>query len=202
MSEKILVDPQGREIAAKYVKPYLRKRDAFVRRMHKKAAKLNAQLEEFRDELADGVETFIDNAAKREGVKLGGKKGNVTLTSFDGLVELHRSVQESLIFDERLQLARACIDNAIADLCKGVNPSLMQLVKRAWKTDTDGNLRRSHIAALLRLDIRHDEWRKGCDLIRESMTVATSKHQYRFYVRPERGASKRLVSLNMSSLGE
>jgi len=66
--------------------------------------------------------------------------------------------------------------------------------------DRDGNLRRSRVLDLLTLDISDPDFRKGQELIRESMATSSSKYYYALYVRDDRDSPWRNVPLNMSTL--
>ena len=57
------------------------------------------------------VQAFVELSAEQYGAKLGGIKGNVTLTSYDGKYKIQRAIAEYLHFDERLQVAKELIDD-------------------------------------------------------------------------------------------
>ena len=67
------------------------------------------------------VSDFIDRSLAQYEVQHGGKKGNVTLISFDGRYKVVRQIQEGLVFDERLMAAKALIDECIQVWSKGSN---------------------------------------------------------------------------------
>ena len=72
------------------------------------------------------------------GVKHGGKKGNITLVSFDGKYKVTRRVQDRVIFDERLIAAKALIDECLKDWSKGSNANIKALVNNAFAVDSEG----------------------------------------------------------------
>ena len=59
------------------------------------------------------IRAFCDLSAEKYGISFGGSKGNLQLTSYDGKYRVLVAVNESISFDERLQVAKALIDECI-----------------------------------------------------------------------------------------
>lgn len=74
---------------------------------------MHAELAQFKVAAMNEVTEFVERSLAEYDVKHGGKKGNVTLISFDGAYKVVRQMQETLVFDERLQAAKALIDECI-----------------------------------------------------------------------------------------
>ena len=96
-----------------------------------------------------GVKKLIEMSAEEYGAKIGGKKGNVSLLSFDGRYKIQRAVQESINFDERLQAARALIDECLTEWTEGARPEVVALVNDAFRTDTKGEIRTARVLAFV-----------------------------------------------------
>ena len=79
------------------------------------------------------IQDFIELSAAEYGQKIGGKKGNVSLASNDGRNMIKRSINESITFDERLQVAKSLIDDCIHRWTQGGNDNIKALVNRPFK---------------------------------------------------------------------
>ena len=95
-------DAQGRMVHESMIKPIDAERDRLVRHLVDRANELSSALASFKAIAFGDIEAFIELSAEQYGAKVGGKKGNVTLYSFDGRFKIQRAVQESIAFDERL----------------------------------------------------------------------------------------------------
>jgi len=66
---------------------------------------------------------------------VGGRKGNITLTPFDGKYRIVRSVSDRLEFDERLQAAKALIDECIKEWTESSRSEIRALIGNAFQVD-------------------------------------------------------------------
>jgi len=120
-------------------------------------------------------------------VKLGGRKGNVTLFSFDGRYKVVRSMQDQQVFDERLQAAKALIDECLRDWTKDAHINIRAIIDRAFEVDKQGNLSVSRILTLRRVQIDDVRWQNAMQAISDSLQVITTKSYIRVYERAESG---------------
>src|SRR4051794_27059564 len=74
------------------------------------AADLSDQIARFRAHTFEDVMSFLDLLHEKYQVKRGGTKGNVTLTSYDGLFKVQVQNQDQLTFGPELQVAKALVD--------------------------------------------------------------------------------------------
>lgn len=176
-------DAQGRLIPESLVKDIDKARDELVLELVKRAQSLREMLIKFKALTFGDIEAFVDMSAEQYDVKLGGKKGNITLYSFDGKYKIQRAIQESISFDERLQSAKQLIDECLKSWSEGARPELMALVNDAFRVDQHGDIRTARILALRRLDIEDERWNKAMTAIGEACQVVGSKAYVRFYER-------------------
>ena len=151
--EGYLEDAQGRLVPVGSIRPIDLARDDLVR---EKIAKIKAMQQELRDlkyELLGDIEAFVSMSAERYDVSIGGKKGNVTLASYDGRYTLKRQISENLTFDEGLQAAKAIIDDCLRAWTKDSAEEIRTLVDFAFQVDKEGCLNTGRILALRRLDM-------------------------------------------------
>jgi len=144
---------------------------------------ISRQLKEFKDKIMGDVKAFVALSADKYGVKWGGKKGNISLTSFDGEYKIMLAVQETITFDERLQVAKELIDKCILKWGKDANTNLMVLVTDAFKVNKEGNVDTKRILGLKRYNIDDPDWLHAMDAIADSLSVSCSKEYIRIYRR-------------------
>ena len=78
--------------------------------------------------------------AEKYQAKLGGKKGNLTLYSFDGKYKVVRSFADRIVFNEAAKSAEALFKECVLEWGNGADPKLVTLVNYAFETDKQGNL--------------------------------------------------------------
>jgi len=178
-----LRNAQGHLVPTEMVKPIDRARDDLVQELMKHARATNELLKAFKSRVFGDVAAFANLSAEQYDAKLGGKKGNITLYSFDGAYKIQLATADNIVFDERLQAAKALIDACIEDWSQGSSPEIKVLVQQAFQTDKEGNLNTGRILGLRRLEITDTRWQSAMKAIGESVQVVGSKQYIRFYER-------------------
>lgn len=192
--EGYMQDAQGRLVPVDQVREIDRERDALVKDIAGKAKALSKALAEFKRTSMDDIKAFIDLSAERYEVKLGGAKGNVSLSSYDGSAKVMIAIAEYIEFDEGLQAAKALIDSCLRRWSEGANANLKAIVNDAFKVDKKGRLDTKRILGLRRLEIHDDEWERAMDAISEAVQVTGSKEYIRVY---ERGGNDEYHQINL-----
>lgn len=123
------------------VKPIDKLRTLVTTNLCEQAKALNATMMGVKLEAARMIDEFVAQSLKEYGVQHGGKKGNITLVSFDGRYKVVRQVAESIVFDERLQAAKALIDECIHAWARGSNANIKVLVNDAFQVDRRARFR-------------------------------------------------------------
>ena len=98
------------------------------------------------------------------------------------------AVNDTLQFNEKLQVAKTLIDNCITRWSEGSRPEIKTLVDDAFQVDKQGNISTGRILGLRRLAIADPEWAEAMQAITDSMQVVSSKTYMRFYERQEDGS--------------
>ena len=198
--EKMMEDAQGRLVPVSMVKPIDLKRHEAVTAIMAETFKERDRLMEFKKAIWLRVQDFLAESAKDSGAKkLGGTKGNVTLTSFDGKFRVMVAVNDTIQFNEKLQVAKQLIDKCIASWSEGANENLRAVVDDAVNVGKSGLVSTARVLGLRRLRISDPTWKKAMDAITESMSVASSKTYMRFYERQKDGSYKQ-IPLDVASL--
>lgn len=192
-------DANGALIPEAKIKPIDKARHKAVTTMVDQALKASEMLRQFKLAVLTEIEAFVQQSAAEYDAKLGGKKGNVTLVSFDGRFKVVRSIQETLVFDERLQVAKGLIDACVHAWAKGASKNIQALVNHAFQVDKEGQVSTARILALRQLAIEDEQWRRAMDAIADSMKTASSKAYVRFYRRIDETGEYVAISLDVTS---
>ena len=198
--EGFRMDAQGRLVHQDMIKPIDQERDRLVQHLVDRASELSGELADFKAVAFGDIEAFIELSAEQYGAKVGGKKGNVTLFSFDGRYKIVRAVNESIAFDERLQAARGLIDECLRDWTEGARPEVVTLVNDAFRTDTKGEIRTARVLALRRLQIGDERWQSAMQAIGEACQVVGSKSYIRVYERVGDTHQYQPISLDIAAV--
>lgn len=190
--EGYMQDTQGRLVPIEMVKEIDRARDELVRELVDRAQPLRRDLAAYRQQALDDIEAFIELSSERFGATLGGRKGNITLMSYDGEYKILRAIDEYMVFDERLQVAKLLIDECIHEWSAGSRPEIRTLINDAFQVDKAGQVNTKRVLGLRRLDIADARWKKAMDAIGESLQTVGSKTYLRIYQRQADGSYKQL----------
>lgn len=176
-------DAKGHLVPEAMIKPIDRARDDLVRELHTRAQKLADAIRIFKAGVFADIDSFVELSAEQYGAKLGGKKGNVTLLSFDGRIKILRAMAETITFDERLQAAKALIDECFNDWTTDARPEIKALIDRAFEVDKEGNIRTGAVLSLRRVNIEDERWRRAMAAINDAVQVVGTKAYIRVYER-------------------
>lgn len=147
-------------------------------------AKAQSQaLAKFKQKLFADVYAFVDLSAEKYQVKIGGRKGNITLMSFDARYKIQIAISEQFRFNEGLQAAKALIDECITEWAKDSKSEIKMLVQDAFQTDQEGKINTGRVLALRRVKIEDEKWVRAMQAIGESLFILGSKKYIRFYER-------------------
>lgn len=198
--EGYMQDAKGALWPIETIKPIDRARDDLVREISAKAAAMSDILAKFKAELFGDIETFVTLSGEQYGVAMGGKKGNVSLVSFDGRYKVQRSITESLTFDERLQVAKELVDQCIHEWSEGARIEIRALINDAFQVDKEGRVNTARILSLRRLDITDEKWQRAMLAISESLQVAGSKPYVRVYERVGDSDQYKPIALDIAAV--
>lgn len=181
------------------IKPIDKARDKTVRLMVSQAKQLATTIAQFRAAALAEIDSFVLASAAEYDAKLGGKKGNVQLITYDGRLKVVRAIQETLAFDERLQVAQSLIGERIHEWSKGSNANIKVLVNQAFQVDKQGKVSTSRVLGLRQLNIDDPQWKKAMEAISDSIKTVSSKAYIRFYERDEATGEYVAIPLDVSA---
>ena len=173
------LDDKGRPIPEEYVKPIDKKRDKLVESIIKRVTKLSAKLADEKVEIVAAVEKYLKELAKDSKVREGWK-GNIILYNFSQNLCIERRINETISFDERLQMVKTTIDKWLNDRLKNIDELIAKVISQAFSVDKQGRINTAMLLKLRKLDIQDHEWKKAMELLDESIFVKSSKMALRF----------------------
>lgn len=175
-------------------------RDSLVRHIVCNGQNLQRQMRKYKEDTLSEVNSFIDLSAAEYGVTLGGKKGNITLLTFDGRYKVQVQVAEAMTFDERLQVAKRLIDACLQRWTDGGNTNIQALVNDVFQVDKEGKINTKRILELRRLKIQDDDWQEAMVIIGKSLQVVGSREYMRIYRRDNSSQPWQVIALDMAAL--
>ena len=189
----------GSLVPDKAVKQIDKDRTRLVEDVAAAAQRLQEAIAQYKAQSMAAIDEFVAQAAAQYGVKLGRVKGNLTLPTFDGSKRVLVQVQDTIDFDERLQLAKAKIDECLHRWSKGSRTEIKVLVQSAFEVDSKGAINVRKVLDLRNHAFDDAEWQEAMTLIAESITRTFAKRYMRVQIRLANGAYQ-TVALNAAEL--
>lgn len=193
-------DANGNLIPESKVKDIDKLRHQVVMDLCLMAEQQSQSLAKFKAAAMQDVAALVATSLEQYGVKSGGEKGNITLTSFDGKYKLVRQMQDRIVFGEQLMAAKALIDECVHAWSEGSNDNVKALINHAFQTDKEGKINTARVLGLRRLDIRDETWQQAMQAIADSMQTASTKPYIRFYKRHEVSGEYLPISLDVAAV--
>lgn len=200
-SDKYMENAQGHLVPRSKIKPIDLARDELVKLLVTQAAALNKALASFKANAFGDIGAFVDLSAEQYGTRLGGKKGNVQLMSFDGRHKVLLAVQDNISFDERLHAAKQLIDECLRDWTEQSGVAELQvIVNETFRVDRANNIRTSAVLALRRYDIKDERWQRAMTAISDALQVTGTSSYIRVYERVGDSDQWRPISLDLAAV--
>ncbi|QPR55152.1 DUF3164 family protein [Aeromonas allosaccharophila] len=185
---------QGHWVPENLIAPADKLRDEVVLAIIAAAREQRAQLAAFKIGAMQQIADFVDLSAEQYGVAWGGTKGNVTLLSFDGRYKLIRAVGEHRKFDERIQAAKALIDQCIERWSDGASSEIRALVDHAFRVSKSGHIDVNQVLSLRQLNIDDPDWLLAMQAAVDAIQVTGTSQYLRLY---ERDAQGRYIQMSL-----
>lgn len=193
-------DAKGALIPTSMIKEIDKAREQLIKDIMTQAIELNQKLSAFKSMAFGDISAFVELSAEQYNVNLGGKKGNVTLFSFDGKYKIQRAMQDYIAPDERILAAKQLAFECVNDWTENARPELKAIVNRAFATDKDGSLKLSRLLELRRLDIADARWLNAMNALSESLQVVGSRSYIRIYKRVGESNEYQPISLDIAGV--
>jgi hypothetical protein len=183
------VDEEGNFIRKEGIKQYELDRDSLVNELVLECAVIADELQALRHSLKTKIQSYVNDMFKEYDKKLGGKKGNVTLLSFDKKLKVERSIQQRETTNERILIAKNLVDECLKKWAKGANKNLQVVVQRHFKTDGKGSYNVKLLKQLLgyKMPSQDDDWDNAMLELACCIEQDQTAIYYRAYYRDESG---------------
>ena len=197
-----LRDGRGALVPESLVRPQDALQDQMVRKIVGYALALNAQIARFRAHCFDDIGAF-DALLEGEygGHARASVKGNRTYLSYDGCLKTQVQISERIAFGPELEVARGLVDECLADWSANSRDEIRAIVRHAFAVDKEGQISRSAIYSLLRLEIADGRWRKAMAALRDAMRVVGSKAYVRCYRRESADEPWQAIPIDLAKAG-
>ncbi|WDR00724.1 DUF3164 family protein [Devosia sp. J2-20] len=194
------IDAQGHFVPVSMIKPQHSLEDEMVLKVVGHARDLSAQIGRFKGHTFEDLGGLDELLSQEYGVKRGGKKGNRTYYSFDGLLKVQVAMADLVDFGAELQQAKALIDECLVEWVADGRDEIRSLVTRAFNVEREGQINKAELFMLLRLNFTDERWLRAMDAIRDAIRVIGAKQYFRFYERPNKEASWTAISIDLAKV--
>lgn len=192
MDQQFKEDARGNQIAIANIPEIELVKDDLVNKVVTEAFQIRDILAGFRNRTAGDVAAFVSLSAEKYDKKIGGEKGNVTLVSFDGKYQVRRCIDESISFDEKLQIAQEIILELMNEWSEGARSELVSMVNLAFKPNAAGKLDTRRVLALKQIESEDPRWHKAMEAVTDSIHVVNKAVYFRIYERQNDGSYKQI----------
>ena len=193
------INARGHQVPESQVKDIDIIRDEVVLAVVEKAKAAQQALAEFKTMAMNQIADFVDLSAEQYAVKYGGTKGNVSLLSFDGKYKIMRAMGEHRMFDERIQAAKAKIDECIHRWAEDANDHIKALVEHAFRVNKQGHIDVNQVISLRQLNIDDPDWMEAMNAIADSIQITGTSSYLRIYERQDNGSYNQ-ITLDIAKL--
>ncbi len=196
---RYMADHRGALIRVEAIKEQDLVRDRLVRDLHAKAEALSAAIREFTALGFAEVAAFEDLLTEQYKAPKKVTKGNLTLTSFDGLLRVLVQVQDRVVYGPELQTAKSLIDEWLTEKAADADPVLQAMVMDAFQVDQAGRVNRGALLRLKRYNVADDRWVRAMQAITDSEQPDGTKSYIRFHRRSRPELPWQVVSLDAAT---
>ena len=182
------------------VTPTDRDMDATVRHIHFFGRALSAQMWRFREHSRDDIADLADRIITQYGGKPGGRKGNITLTSFDGRLRVQLAIAEEIEVGPEVVAAQALVEECVAEWSERANLKLRALVEQAFKPTAEGRIPATQLLRLRRVVIDDERWNSAKAAISEALRPVGKAEYVRLYHRASPEQPWKQLSLHLATV--
>lgn len=180
--EGFVKNAAGHLVPEHQVREHDKLRDSVARELATQAVAISEALAAFKAKALADIDDLIAISLERYNVKLGGKKGNVSITTYDGEFKIEKALADRLTFTEEILAAKELIYTCTRKWSVGANHHLMALVDRAF-IGRNGQIRTNDVLGLLRLEIDDPEWKTAMVALKDALQVNGKAVYIRVYQR-------------------
>ncbi len=190
----------GRFVQPSTINKAMKKRDKVVCKIMKRTEALNVKMAEHKAWVKAEIEAYMTWLKAHADVTDVETKGNMTLSDYANLQAVEISVNDIIVFDERLNLAKGIIDKCLRKWTGESNVNIKAIVDEAFNVDKKGSVNKMMIMRLLGIEIKDADWVKAMNMIRESIAIGGTRKYLAFRKRSSCEDEFKAMNLNFSSM--
>lgn len=177
-------------------------KDQLVECILRKVEEHNKILKALKDDINNDIESYLDILLEKYNInaKDSAKKGNYTFEDYAKTLKVQVQMAEKIQFNDKLNIAKAKIDEYLNDIVKEASEDIKVLINKAFEVDKKGNLDSKKILSLRSYDIKDPRWQEAMEIISESVEIVGIKPYIRFYKREKATDSYTAVSLDFANI--
>jgi hypothetical protein len=191
-------DGRGGYTPIESLKPAHKLEDEEVRKIIGHARELSARVARFKGHTFDDLSALDALLAQEYQVKRGGRKGNRTYATHDGLLKVQVQVADLIDFGPELQQAKALIDECLLEWTDEGRVEVRAIVLRAFNVEREGQINKAELFGLFRLNITDERWQRAMQAVHDGIRVVGSKQYFRFYERPDFKARWKAITVDLA----
>jgi hypothetical protein len=178
-----VMNAAGHLVPEHQVREHDKLRDQVALDLATMALALSKGLAEFKTKALGDIDDLIAISSAKYGVTIGGKKGNASITTYDGRFKIERAMAERISFTEEILAAKELIDQCIRKWSEGADQHLRVLVDRAFRANRQGQIKTGDVLSLLRVEIDDPDWKRAMEALKDSIQVNGTAVYIRVYQR-------------------
>lgn len=177
-------------------------KDQLVECILRKVEEHNKILKALKDDINNDIESYLDILLEKYNInaKDSAKKGNYTFEDYAKTLKVQVQMSEKIQFNDKLNIAKAKIDEYLNDIVKDSSEDIKVLINKAFEVNKKGNLDSKKILSLRSYDIKDARWKEAMEIISESVEIVGIKPYIRFYKREKATDSYTSVSLDFANI--
>ncbi len=175
-------------------------RDDVVKELVAQCREASAALSAIKRTLADTVSSHISLVAEKYDIHIGGDKGNVTLTSYNGRLKIQRARANRITIGEAIVAAEAIINQLIEEWTSDARPELGQIINRAFRRNESGQLSVPRLIDLTKVEIDDPRWEQAVQAINDSLQQEDAITYFRAYQRDNTDQAWRPIPLDLAAV--
>ncbi len=174
--------------------------DQMVRKIIGFAKPLSEQIARFKRHTRADIAEFDAQIEAQYGLVKRGRKGagNQTYKTIDGLMMVATKVNKLIEFGPQLQVAKQLIDQCLVEWTEEGRAEVRGLINQAFKTDQAGNIDKTAVLRLLKIQSADARWNRAMEAIEAAVRVIGSKEYLHFKFKPDRDSDWISISINIA----
>lgn len=191
-------DAKGHLVPIGLVNPQTLLQDEITREIISYALALSGQVSRFKAHVAEDIASFEEVLAYQYEATLGGRKGNKTLMSFDGLLKVSVRIADKFEFGPELQIAKSLVDACMSEWASDARDELKVIVTEAFDVDKEGQVSRSAMLRLKGWNIADDRWQRAMQAIKDAERVVGKSTYFNCYQRANTEAKWEHITIDLA----